>query len=121
MSAIRYEVNQNSLKIINTLSPNESPDVGMIETVNSGAVRGILPVNLNRNGYIFSLECSISMLFPLSQILSAPISKLMFTDILQKTVSVKDYHRITMPKIKNRQLHTVCFWVHSETSPDIVL
>ena len=57
MSMIRYEVVNNSLKIINNLEFGESPDSARLNTVNSGKVRGLLPIAVNQNQNLFSLEC----------------------------------------------------------------
>ncbi len=88
MSFIRYEVNGNSLKIINTLTPSESPDFDRLNTLNRGEVQGLLPIVVNQSGGAFSFECTVSGLFPLAQIFSAPVTRFIFTDILSKTVSI---------------------------------
>ena len=87
---IRYEVINNSLRIINNLDFGEAPDHAQLNIVNGGEIKGLLPISVCQDQNLISLECTVSGLFPLSQILSGPINRIMFVDLLSKAAAVAE-------------------------------
>lgn len=86
MSIIVIASQNGTYKVTNRLVYPETVNVQLLNAINKGMVLGVLPLEYKQKSAELSLECN--GLVPLACYLSSPVSKLLFTDVVKKLLSV---------------------------------
>lgn len=88
MSIIKLEANNDTIRVINDLVYPESINANQLNAVNSGTIKGVLPLNVCQTPTRLALECCANGLVPLSAIFSRPVVRFVFFDIITKIINV---------------------------------